>query len=41
MGGYFDQLIVRAVATGYTLFIPRIAWQGIDNFFSNIYDINV
>jgi phospholipid-binding lipoprotein MlaA len=41
LNDYFDQLIVRPVATGYTLFIPRIARQGIGNFFSNIDDINV
>jgi phospholipid-binding lipoprotein MlaA len=41
LNDYFDQLIVRLVATGYTLFIPRIARQGIGNFFSNIDDINV
>ena len=41
LNDYFDQLIVRPVAAGYTLFIPRIARQGIGNFFSNIDDINV
>ncbi|MDE0982301.1 MAG: MlaA family lipoprotein, partial [Gammaproteobacteria bacterium] len=41
LNDYFDQLIVRPVATGYTLFIPRIARQGIGNFISNIDDINV
>lgn len=41
LNDYFDQLIVRPVATSYTLFIPRVARQGIGNFFSNIDDINV
>ncbi len=41
LNDYFDQLIVRPVAASYTLFIPRIARQGIGNFFSNINDINV
>lgn len=38
---YFDQLIVRPVASTYNLVIPRVARQGIGNFFSNIDDINV
>ncbi len=41
MNDYFDQLIVRPVAAAYNLFVPRIARQGIGNFFSNIDDINV
>lgn len=41
LNDYFDQLIVRPVASAYNLFIPRIARQGIGNFFSNIDDINV
>lgn len=41
LNDYFDQLIVKPVASGYTLFIPRVARQGIGNFFSNIDDINV
>ncbi len=41
LNDYFDQLIVRPVASTYTLFVPRIARQGIGNFFSNIDDINV
>tara|TARA_R110002073_G_scaffold238069_2_gene399128 strand:+ start:1480 stop:2199 length:720 start_codon:yes stop_codon:yes gene_type:complete len=41
LNDYFDQLIVRPVASTYNLFIPRIARQGIGNFFSNIDDINV
>lgn len=41
LNDYFDQLIVRPVASGYTLFVPRVARQGIGNFFSNIDDINV
>jgi len=41
LNDYFDQLIVRPVASAYTLFIPRVARQGIGNFFSNIDDINV
>lgn len=41
LNDYFDQLIVRPVASTYTLFIPRVARQGIGNFFSNIDDINV
>lgn len=41
LNDYFDQLIVRPVASAYTLFIPRVARQGIGNFFSNINDINV
>lgn len=38
---FFDQLLVRPVATTYTTFVPRFARQGIGNFFSNINDINV
>mgnify|MGYP002630582685 CR=1 FL=1 len=38
---YFDSLIVKPVAVGYTAFVPRAARQGIGNFFSNINDINV
>ena len=38
---YFDQLLVIPVAKTYTLFVPRVARQGIGNFFSNIDDINV
>lgn len=38
---FFDQLIVRPVAVTYTTFIPRVARQGIGNFFSNIDDVNV
>lgn len=38
---YFDQLVVRPSAFAYTTFLPRIARQGIGNFFSNIDDINV
>jgi len=38
---YFDQLLVKPVARTYTLFVPRIARQGVGNFFSNIDDINV
>lgn len=38
---YLDQVIVRPVASAYNLFVPRIARQGIGNFFSNIDDINV
>lgn len=41
LNDYFDQLIVRPVASAYNLFIPRVARQGIGNFFSNIDDINV
>ena len=41
LNDHFDQLIVKPVAAGYTLFIPRVARQGIGNFFSNIDDINV
>jgi len=41
LNDYFDQLIVRPVASAYTLFIPRVARQGIGNFFNNIDDINV
>jgi phospholipid-binding lipoprotein MlaA len=32
---------VRPVAATYTTFVPRMARQGIGNFFSNIDDINV
>ncbi|MFK7862875.1 MAG: VacJ family lipoprotein [Pseudohongiellaceae bacterium] len=38
---FFDQLIVRPVAVTYTTMVPRIARQGIGNFFSNIDDVNV
>lgn len=38
---YFDQLLVVPVAQTYTLFVPRVARQGIGNFFSNLDDINV
>lgn len=38
---FFDQLLVRPIASTYTIFVPRVARQGIGNFFSNIDDINV
>lgn len=38
---FFDRLIVRPVAVSYTTFVPRIARQGIGNFFGNIDDVNV
>lgn len=38
---FFDQLLVRPIASTYTIFVPRAARQGIGNFFSNIDDINV
>lgn len=38
---FFDGLLVKPIATAYTVFIPRFARQGIGNFFSNIDDINV
>lgn len=38
---FFDQILVRPVASSYTRFVPRMARQGIGNFFSNINDINV
>lgn len=38
---YFDQLLVKPVARTYTIFVPRVARQGIGNFFSNVDDINV
>ncbi|PCJ17938.1 MAG: hypothetical protein COA96_17335 [SAR86 cluster bacterium] len=41
LNDYFDSLIVKPVATTYTIFMPRFARQGIGNFFSNINDINV
>ena len=41
LNDYFDQLVVRPVASTYTLFMPRIVRQGVGNFFSNIDDINV
>ena len=41
LNDHFDQLVVKPVASGYTLFIPRVARQGIGNLFSNIDDINV
>ncbi|MEX0964986.1 MAG: VacJ family lipoprotein [Pseudohongiellaceae bacterium] len=41
LNDYFDQLVVRPVASAYNLFIPRVARQGIGNFFSNLDDINV
>ncbi len=41
LNDYFDQLVVKPVASTYELFVPRIVRQGIGNFFSNIDDINV
>ncbi len=38
---FFDQVLVRPVASSYTLLMPRMARQGVGNFFSNIDDINV
>lgn len=38
---FFDQLLVKPIARTYTIFVPRVARQGIGNFFSNIDDINV
>jgi len=38
---FFDQLLVRPIASAYTIFVPRAGRQGIGNFFSNIDDINV
>lgn len=38
---YFDQRLVRPVAQTYTTVVPRVARQGIGNFFSNLNDINV
>ncbi|MDD9894523.1 MAG: VacJ family lipoprotein [Gammaproteobacteria bacterium] len=38
---YFDQLLVRPLASTYTFFMPRIVRQGIGNFFSNVRDVNV
>lgn len=38
---FFDRILVRPVAATYTTFAPRIARQGVGNFFSNINDINV
>tara|TARA_B110000444_G_C18822348_1_gene588412 strand:- start:107 stop:850 length:744 start_codon:yes stop_codon:yes gene_type:complete len=41
VNNYFDELIVKPVASAYTTFIPSLARQGVGNFFSNINDINV
>jgi len=38
---FFDRRLVRPIATTYTTFVPRVARQGIGNFFSNLNDINV
>ena len=38
---FFDTLLVRPVAATYSTLLPRVARQGIGNFFSNIHDINV
>ncbi len=38
---YFDQLLVRPIASTYTFFMPHIVRQGAGNFFSNVRDINV
>lgn len=38
---FFDQHLVKPVATAYILFIPRVVRQGIGNFFNNINEINV
>lgn len=38
---YFDNLLVKPVASTYNTLVPRIARQGVGNFFSNINDINV
>lgn len=38
---FFDRNLVRPVANTYMTFLPRVARQGIGNFFSNLNDINV
>ena len=38
---YFDQLLVRPLASSYTFFMPRVVRQGIGNFFSNVRDANI
>ena len=38
---YFDLLLVRPLASSYTIFIPRLVRQGIGNFFDNVRDANI
>ena len=38
---YFDQLLVRPLASSYTFFMPRLVRQGVGNFFSNVRDANI
>lgn len=38
---YFDQLLVRPIASTYTFFVPRMLRQGVGNFFSNVRDVDV
>ncbi len=38
---FFDQLLVRPIASTYTFFMPRVVRQGVGNFFSNVRDVNV
>jgi len=38
---FFDVILVRPVARTYSTFVPALAKNGIDNFFSNLGDINV
>ena len=38
---FFDDALLRPIATTYTTVLPQFARQGIGNFFSNINDINV
>lgn len=38
---YFDQLLVRPLASSYTFFMPRLVRQGVGNFFNNVRDANI
>lgn len=38
---YFDQLLVRPMASTYNFFMPRVVRQGVGNFFSNVRDVNI
>jgi len=38
---YFDLLLVRPLASSYTIFIPQLIRQGVGNFFDNVRDANI
>ena len=38
---YFDQLLVKPIASTYSFFVPSVLRQGVGNFFSNVRDVNI